>query len=448
MAFERWPECSRIIRDDKLLDYVARSGGVGSAPRDDSSPRLGLQPMLDDFPTIETHNRAFAPSQPHSEPRTTARPQAPPRNHRRLSLKTVPGWMSAYALAETYRPDKRVISATELGIWRALQSIVLAVGLTLVWLLAFEPKIGINLMWSVIIPVAPFLVTVAPGLWRNICPMATVGLLPRLLGFSLEVTMPRKCVAVMGALSVAGLYFIVPLRQVLLNMNGPATAIMLVAAAVVAFSMGMVFQWRSGWCTSLCPIHAVEKLYGTSPAIELKNARCRACQQCTNPCPDSTPGMTPTITGPTWLEEKIGRLLTGSFVGFVWGWFQVPNYTGLVGVDEIVNTYAWPLGCALASYVVFEALNVLFNDFPKVRGVIARSFAAGAVSTYYWYVVPTLFYKHTGMLPFWFPLASHVVTTTFFVCFLVLRPVSGKSWLTRPKSPPTNASSGMAAASV
>jgi hypothetical protein len=346
--------------------------------------------------------------------------------------------MSAYDLASAWTPDKRVISLFELSIWRILQLVLFAIGLALVWLLMFKPKLGITLMWAVIIPVAPLLVTVAPGLWRNICPMATVGLLPRLLGFSMQIQMPAGLAAVLRTLGVLGLFLIVPLRQVLLNVNGPATAIMLIAAAGMAFTMGTIFQWRSGWCTSLCPIHPVEKLYGTKPIVEFKNARCRVCQTCSNPCPDSTPGMTATITGPTWLEAGTGYVLTGGFFGFVWGWYQVPNYEGHVGMAEIINTYVWPLGAALASLTVFAALDLISGRSAKVRSALGKIFAAGAVSTYYWYVVPALFLKHAGFMPPWLPLTSHIVTTAFFVWFLVLRTGEGNCWLTRPKGPPAD----------
>src|SRR5690348_9035887 len=58
-------------------------------------------------------------------------------------------------------------------VWLALQATMLIVGVVLVGLLLFWPPAGIALMWNFLIPVAPGLVTIAPGLWRNICPMAT-----------------------------------------------------------------------------------------------------------------------------------------------------------------------------------------------------------------------------------------------------------------------------------
>jgi hypothetical protein len=398
------------------------------------------------------HGRSFAGDYSQHSPERGARPPrhvqnprkpGPPPGHAKAPKGPpakrgipVPGWMSAYELAASWMPDKRVVSRIELTVWRVLQVALLLVGVGYVFLLTFMPKIGLMLFWTVLIPVAPLLVTVAPGLWRNICPMATVGLLPRMFGFSMQIKMPDHVAAALRFLGVVGLYVIVPLRQVLLNVNGPAAAFMLVAAAVVAFLMGIVFQWRSGWCTSLCPIHPVEKHYGTSPIYEFKNARCSACQNCSNPCPDSTAGMTAGVTGPTWLEAKTGYFLIASFWGFVWGWYQVQNYEGRVGMAEIVNTYVWPLGGALVSLVVFRILDLLFRESPQVRVILGRIFAAGAVGTYYWYVLPSVFVKHTGLQLPWFPLASHIVTSAFFFWYLVLRPVSGKCWLTRPKAPP------------
>lgn len=370
---------------------------------------------------------------------------APPKPAARPS----PGPASGSRALTVAKPelDKCSPSPLERVFWNIAQAALFVAGVTLIGLLVFLPEVGIGLFWNVLIPAAPFLVTVAPGLWRNICPMATVGLLPRRLGFSLQVIMPRRCTAVLGVISMIALYLIVPLRHVLLNTSGPATAVMLTSAALIAFMMGLVFEWRSGWCTSLCPIHPVEKLYGTSPAIQFKNARCGVCQQCTNPCPDSTPGMNPAITGPTWLETMTGRILAGSFFGFVFGWYQVPDYPGPVGWPELAGAYAWPLGCAVGSYALFKAGDLWFDESPEARRIMTRVFATGAVATYYWYRLPALFgmgpypgdgmlIDLTGVLPLWFPYASALLTTAFFFWFLVIRPTAGRSWLVRPKFAP------------
>lgn len=332
----------------------------------------------------------------------------------------------------TYRPvlpaSSRTVDPKHRRIWAALQAGMFLVGVTLIGLLLFWPAAGIALMWNFLIPVAPALVTIAPGLWRNICPMATFHMLPQKLGLARNLRMPEWGAAALGLTGVILLFVVVPMRRIGLNVDGPLTAIMLLSAAVVAFTMGSLFEMRSGWCTSLCPIHPVERLYGTNPAISFKNARCDLCEACSNPCPDSTPEMTPTVTGATRVQQFLGNFLVGSFPGFVWGWYQVQDYPPQqVGSHEVFTAYAWPLGACLVTYVVFKIAEHVFRHKPKARAVLQRVFAAAAISTYYWYRLP----GPASLLPDWFPMVSHMVTTPFFFWFLVLR--SPKvSWLKRP----------------
>lgn len=342
-------------------------------------------------------------------------------------------YMAAVRVSPTkYSPispaNSRTVSTKHRPIWVALQAALLLVGVVLVGLLLFWPAAGIALLWNLLIPVAPALVTIAPGLWRNICPMATFHMLPQKLGIAQNIRMPEWGAAALGLLSMILLFVVVPMRRIGLNVDGTLTAIMLVSAAVVAGVMGSLFEMRSGWCTSLCPIHPVERLYGTNPAIAFKNARCDLCEGCSNPCPDSTPEMTPTVTGATKLQQFLGNFLVGSFPGFVWGWYQVQDYApDQVGTQAIITAYVWPLGACIVTYAVFKIAEHIFRHKDNARAILHRVFAAAAISTYYWYRLP----GPASLLPDWFPLVSRMVTTPFFFSFLVLR--SPKvSWLKRP----------------
>jgi hypothetical protein len=321
----------------------------------------------------------------------------------------------------------RTVSATARPIWTALQATLLLAGTALIGLLLFWPDAGLALMWNLVIPAVPALVTIAPGLWRNICPMATFHMLPQKLGIARNMRMPVWGAATLSLIGMTLLFVVVPMRHLGLNVDGTLTAAMLASAAVVAGTMGALFEMRSGWCTSLCPIHPVEKLYGTNPAISLKNARCNLCELCCNPCPDSTPEMTP-VAGATRVQQFLGNFLVGSFPGFVWGWFQVPDYPlDQVGTREILTAYAWPLGAGIVTYLIFKTGEHIFRHKPGARTILHRSFAAAAVSTYYWYYLA----GQASLLPDWFPLEPHMVTTPFFFWFLVFR--SPKvSWLKRP----------------
>jgi hypothetical protein len=324
--------------------------------------------------------------------------------------------------------NSRTVGPTGRRIWVALQAALLLVGVVLIGLLLFWPTAGIALMWNLLIPVAPALVTIAPGLWRNICPMATFHMLPQKLGIAQNIRMPEWGAAALAVIGMILLFVVVPMRRIGLNVDGTLTAIMLLSAAAAAAVMGALFEMRSGWCTSLCPIHPVEKLYGTNPAIAFKNARCDLCEACSNPCPDSTPAMTPTVAGPTRVQQFLGNFLVGSFPGFVWGWYQVPDYPAhQVGTPEIITAYVWPLTACLVTYVVFKIGEYNFRYKNTARAKWHRLFAAAAIGTYYWYRLP----GPASLLPDWFPLVSHLVTTPFFFWFLVLRSPN-VSWLKRP----------------
>ncbi len=335
----------------------------------------------------------------------------------------------------------RDLSPRSRALWNAAQYLLLLGGAVLVWLLMAQPAVGIAIMWNIFIPAAPALVTIAPGLWRNICPMATVSLLPRRLGLSRRMKMPERLAAWLGLASVIALFAIVPLRHISLNTNGQATAAMLALAAAVAVLVGYLFEWRSGWCTSLCPIHPVEKLYGSAPAFTFKNARCGQCELCTNPCPDSTPSMTPLSTGPLPLQIAVGEFMAGSFFGFVWGWFQVPDYPGPVGGQEIAAAYL--LAARRRAGVVHGVRSSQAAAYRRTaRGPHPAAGVRGGGGEHLLLVShpradglrPALG-RAVGLdrgLPAWFPLASHVATTAFFFWFLVIRQVRGVSWQKRP----------------
>ena len=274
--------------------------------------------------------------------------------------------------------------------WRSAQYLVLIAGVALVAALLLQPGVGLLILWNVLIPVAPALIVVAPGLWRNICPMATFSFLPRRFGISRRKIPARRMVALLSASGMIALLLIVPLRHVVFDTDGPMTALMLLLSAGVAISMGSLFEWRSGWCNTLCPIHAVEKLYGFAPAIRVQNMRCDTCKKCLTPCPDSTRTMNSSVTGPTVVEKLAGHFMIGGFAGFIWGWFRIPDYHGDAGLTEVISAYFWPCAGALVSLAVYVALRAWACRSRTDRALLVKVFAATAVSTYYWYRIPAL----------------------------------------------------------
>jgi len=328
-----------------------------------------------------------------------------------------------------------------LKIWRDVQLALVLVGLAIVTALIFAPALGLNLFWNLIIPLAPAIFALIPGIWRNICPMATISLLPRHFGLSNRKLVSEKLHSHFTLLGIFGLLLIVPLRHLSLNNNGPFTALMLISAAIIAIIAGFKYEWRSAWCSALCPIHPVEKLYGTVALITVDNLHCSSCERCYSPCSDSTKSMTPIITNNNALEKRLGLILTGGFLGYVWGWYQVPDYYGTLLFNDIFNAFFWPIGGFIVSAKLFS---LLYNTSTKeINSLWVRLFATAAVGCYYWYRLPMLFGWGTlpgnGVLvdlsstfPIWFPNLLQVLTSGFFIWFMIIRRTENKSWLVRP----------------
>jgi len=329
------------------------------------------------------------------------------------------------------------------NVWKVTQILLWLIGVTIVGLLLFKEEIGIMVFWNFLIPVAPAILVVFPGVWRNICPMSSTALLPKKLKLAKVRKISLKSQGNLYLLGVIALLVIVPLRHLQLNINGPATAVMLLTAAFAAIIMGMFVEWRSGWCASACPIHSVERLYGSTPLFTTDNAHCSSCEQCVSVCPDATKQMTSALTRNIATERLAGLVMTGGFFGFIWGWYQVPDYRGVIDLSTIITAYTWPLVGGLISLFVYLIIKEMLNT--KQTQFLNRLFATASVACYYWYRIPSLFgvgiYPTDGVLidlsaslPLWFPLASQLISASFFIWFMMIRPhrKAKKSWSIRP----------------
>ncbi len=342
------------------------------------------------------------------------------------------------------RPDMTTIAPLLSPIaylsWRTVQAIVFALGLAIIAALVWRPQLGLTALWNVLIPVAPVLLVVAPGIWRDICPLATTALFPRHMGFSAH---RKLSVTTQGWLALGGvlaLLFIVPLRHTHLNTNGPLTAAVLVATGLLAFAMGLAFEWKSGWCSGLCPVHPVEKLYGSRPALSVPNAHCITCQKCSRVCPDSTAQMNPLCAPATRGHAIAGALLVGGFPGFVWGWFQVSDGVGSEWT-HMMSAYRLPFVALATTLVLFVALRA--SVARQHRALLVRCFAAAAVSCYYWFRLPMLIglgrdrgegvlVDLSGSMPLWVAPALSLAATGFFIWWIVLRSAPRRAWTVRP----------------
>ena len=341
----------------------------------------------------------------------------------------------------TAAPRQEWLPGRTLVFWRIVQVIVWFVGAGILGALIFMPAIGIHAFWNILIPVAPALVVLAPGVWRNICPLASTGLFARHMNFSVRNKLADLWRGRLNLIGVLALLLIVPLRHVVLDTSGPATAVTIGCIVAAAVLLGLSFEWKSGWCSGLCPVHPVEVLYGSSPLLTVPNVHCHLCEECGTPCPDSTPSMHSLITTHSRAQRLAGTLMAGGFAGFIWGWFQVPDFSGDEGWRHLDLAYGLPLG----GLAVTLSLFLLLRFFIPARHekTLVRAFATAAVACYYWYRLPALFgfgpfpgdgmlVDLTGSLPSWFPAASQVASTALFLWLMLSRNPRARSWTTRP----------------
>jgi nitrite reductase (NADH) large subunit len=171
-------------------------------------------------------------------------------------------------------------------VWAALRWSSIVGALVLTSLAFIEPLWALRLFWGALIPLAPIIFLAAPGLWRNICPLAAVGQLPRrwlpIRGRSLPVAVQRRAPWIAGGLFI----LIVPLRHVLLDHSGVAFGVFLLAVFCLSFLGGFLFKGKSGWCSQFCPMLHVERFYGQRPLLVLRDRHCLPCTGCTKGCFD------------------------------------------------------------------------------------------------------------------------------------------------------------------
>ena len=273
-------------------------------------------------------------------------------------------------------------SASTGGLWRVAQWGTLAGALVLAFGAIARPATTLPLFWNVVLPVLPLSFLVSPGVWRGICPLATVNMWSSRRGGARLAVAPS---AVAGLPGIVLLAAIVPARHALLNTSGLAFDLLLLALVALAWMLGRRHDAKAGYCNSWCPILPVERLYGQRPLLDVANARCRSCSLCTpRGCLDLAGARTVAQTlGPgrrdaSWLLTAFGSF-AAAFPGFVTGYFTAD------AAAPATLVYAHVLGCSVLSWgaTAVVVLGVGLRAEPVLP--VLATIAAGA---YYWFAAP------------------------------------------------------------
>lgn len=269
--------------------------------------------------------------------------------------------------------------------WHALRAVSVASVFALVGVLVWRPEIGLLVAWGVIIPLAPLLFLAAPGVWRNVCPLAALNQLPRLAGFTRGLVQTPRLKEYAYVIGMAALLLLVATRKPLFNHSGLATALLILGMMALAFLGGIVFKGKSGWCSSVCPLLPVQRLYGQTPFLTVANTHCQPCVGCTKNCYDFNP--TVAYLADQYDDDRhyVGyrRFFAAIFPGFVFAYFNVPDPPA-IGLGEMYLQFSLYAGASLALFAVLETfLKTTLGKLPAVFGI-------AAFNVYYWHAVPLL----------------------------------------------------------
>lgn len=284
-----------------------------------------------------------------------------------------------------FRNYTQLQSRVPMAVWIAARVIVVGITLALAMLLIVQPELGLKLFWGLAVPLVPALLVIAPGLWRQVCPMATMNQLPRLANFGRALDLPAGLKSAAFGIAVALFVGAVALRVPLLNHSGAVVGIGLVAVLLLAFAGGTVFKGRSGWCGTFCPLAPVQRIYGQAPLIVVKNGYCNPCVGCQKSCYDFNPraAVFSDVYDDDPRHAAQRRLFMGLLPGLILGYFlqgPAPAYGEPLHALVLLGA-----GCASAGLYMIA---VAFSPANPYR--VALVFGIFALCAFYAFAGPTI----------------------------------------------------------
>jgi NADPH-dependent 2,4-dienoyl-CoA reductase/sulfur reductase-like enzyme/ferredoxin len=259
-------------------------------------------------------------------------------------------------------------------VWRVVRIASVLATLGVCALLVADPDTGLDLWWKLLVPLLPLVWFVAPGLWRNVCPLAATNQVPRVLGFTRGATAPQWFRTYAPLAGIAVFLTAVLARPGVFEDSGAATAALIGGALLAAFVGGYLLKGKSGWCSSLCPMLPVQRMYGQTPFANVPNSHCRPCLGCTKNCFDFNPKvafLADVHDGDRqWSTTR--KLFTAAFPGLVIAFFT----------DQETAVVALAAAASAGSFLALEAL------VPATTPKLAAVYAAAAINLFYWWAAP------------------------------------------------------------
>ncbi|MDA0184649.1 FAD-dependent oxidoreductase [Solirubrobacter phytolaccae] len=264
----------------------------------------------------------------------------------------------------------QIPSRIPVKVWHGMRAGSIVAALILAALLIAAPDTGLFLMWKVVIPLLPLLFLTVPGLWRNLCPLAASNQTPRALEFTKALTAPDWLKEYGYVIAFSLFIGFVVLRKLGLDDSGAYSALLLLGAMAAAFTGGIFLKGKSGWCSTICPLLPVQRIYGQTPLLLVANAHCQPCVGCVKNCYDFNPraAYLADLHDQDTYWSGYRKYFVGAFPGIVLGFFAVP-------VEQMALTTA-------VSLAVFATLITFFKTSAHT---ITTVFGATAFGIFYWY---------------------------------------------------------------
>src|SRR4051794_5489032 len=306
----------------------------------------------------------------------------------------------------TFPNYTQIPSRIPVKVWHAMRTASIVGALVVAALLIVVPDTGLFVMWRIVIPCLPLLFMVAPGIWRNLCPLAASNQAPRALKISKALTAPAWLKEYGFVIAFTGFALFVVLRRFGLDDNGTYSALLLLGAMAAGFTGGMFLKGKSGWCSTMCPLLPVQRIYGQTPLALVANAHCQPCVGCVKNCYDFNPraAYLADLHDADAYWSGYRRYFVGAFPGLVLSFFEVPGGSKL----EILGQMALYVAVSIA---IFATLNAFVKTSTHT---ITSLFGAAAFGIFYTEVARKVLGGPTA-LTIAFSAAAIILAATWFV---------------------------------
>lgn len=268
-------------------------------------------------------------------------------------------------------------------VWMVARLFTVAAYLALAVTMVLRPATGVFWFFHIIVPLWPGLFLVAPGLWRNVCPLAATNQIPRTLGFTRAAAVP-DFIRKRGFLIASALFLgIAGARIAGLDRNGPLMATVLIGAATAALVGGLLFRGKSGWCSTICPLLPLQRAYGRTPFVAVPNAYCKPCLGCAKNCYDARTRSAweadMSDDEPAWSSSR--TLFVAVLPGFIVGFFTMSGQSAIPLYERYGLLFVFVLA-GVGAYFAIEALTGIS------RSLLTSLYAAAALNIFYWFGAP------------------------------------------------------------